>query len=139
MEAELYLARTHAMQYVPGDPSQENQEFANKAAAGFESVLKKQPKNVRAMIGLAGVYQNSSDLGRAHDLYLQVAQLTPLDPKPFYAVGSVDWILAFDKIPLGRGGAALGTGEIRVRPLARSGTFTPSSRRTLRRLPAPKI
>ncbi len=101
-EAELNLANTYSARFIPGSQTEENRAFANKAIESFQDVLKKDPNKVAALGGLAAVYQGMNDFRKAHEFYLRAAQLEPLNPIPFCAVGSVDWYLAFNKMtPVG--------------------------------------
>src|SRR5262249_16463042 len=97
VQAELYLARTYSRRYVPRNRTQDNQDYADNAIRGFQDVLKKDANNVGAVTGLAEMYQNSNQLQKAHDLYVRASQLEPLKPTAFYAIGAIDWILAYDK------------------------------------------
>jgi tetratricopeptide (TPR) repeat protein len=95
--AELYLATAYAQSFIPGAGSPENQKNADMAIETFEKVLQKDPNNVTAVTGLASIYQNTDQIQKAREYYLKNAQMAPDDPTPFYAVGSVDWIIVFDK------------------------------------------
>lgn len=95
--AELYLATAYAQQFIPGAASEENQKNADLAIETFENVLKRDPVNVTAIGGLASIYQNTNQFQRAREFYLKNAQLEPTNPVPFYAVGSVNWIMVFNK------------------------------------------
>jgi len=94
--AELYLARAYAGQYYAA-PHNQDKQFGNKAIEAYEKLLQKDPGNVTALAGAAGIYQNTGQLQKAHDDYLQIEQLMPLNPVPFYSVGAVDWIMAYDR------------------------------------------
>ena len=95
--AELYLATAYAQQFIPGAVSEDNQKNADMAIATFENVLKRDSSNVTAIGGLASIYQNTNQFQKAREFYLKNAQLEPSNPTPFYAVGSVDWIMVFNK------------------------------------------
>jgi tetratricopeptide (TPR) repeat protein len=95
--AELYLATAYAQQFIPGAASEENQKYAELAIETFDNVLKRDPNNVTAIGGLASIYQNTNQFQKAHDFYLKNAALEPTNPVPFYAVGSVNWIMVFNK------------------------------------------
>jgi beta-lactamase regulating signal transducer with metallopeptidase domain len=96
-DAEVYLATTDAVQFVPGKKTEQNQAFAERAVQRFENVLKKNPDNAAAISGLASIYQNTDQLSRAHDYYLKLTQLKPFNAAAFYSVGALDWIIAYDK------------------------------------------
>src|SRR5262249_35109526 len=91
--AELYLATAYSQQFTPGLQSAENDKNAQMAIDTFKSVLQKEPTNVHAVEGLAYIYQNSNRLDKAREYYLKNTQLDPQNPTPFYAVGSVNWLL----------------------------------------------
>jgi tetratricopeptide (TPR) repeat protein len=95
--AELYLATAYAQQFIPGATSEENQKYADLAISTFENVLKRDPNNTTAIGGLASIYQNTNQFQKAREFYLKDASLDPTNPLPFYAVGSVDWIMVFNK------------------------------------------
>lgn len=95
--AELYLATAYSQQFIPGAMSPENQKNADLAIKTFESILAREPKNVSAIAGLAFIYQNTSQYRKAHDYYVMHSELDPNNPIPFYAIGSVNWIMVFDK------------------------------------------
>jgi tetratricopeptide (TPR) repeat protein len=95
--AQLYLATAYAQSYIPGAQSEDNQKNADMAIATFKKVLEKDPNNVTAVTGLASIYQNTDQIQQAREMYLKNAQMAPDDPTPHYAVGSIDWIIVFDK------------------------------------------
>jgi tetratricopeptide (TPR) repeat protein len=95
--AELYLATAYAQQFIPGAVSEDNQRNADMAISTFENVLKRDSNNVTAIGGLASIYQNTNQFERAREFYLKNAELEPTNPTPFYAVGSVNWIMVFNK------------------------------------------
>jgi tetratricopeptide (TPR) repeat protein len=95
--AELYLATAYAQQFIPGAVSDDNQKNADMAIATFENVLKRDASNVTAIGGLASIYQNTNQFQKAREFYLKNAELEPSNPTPFYAVGSVNWIMVFNK------------------------------------------
>src|SRR5215470_17158214 len=94
--AEIYLATAYSQQYIPGGRSEENDKNAQLAIQTFENVLKREPNNVNAIAGLASIHQNTNQFQKAHDYYMKYAQLDSSNPVPFYAIGSVDWIIVYD-------------------------------------------
>jgi tetratricopeptide (TPR) repeat protein len=90
---ELYLATGYAQQFAPGSPTEENQKIAELAVQTFQKVLVKEPKNVTAMAGIASIYQNNAQYDKAREAYIKNAEVDPKNHIPFYAVGSVDWII----------------------------------------------
>lgn len=95
--AELYLATAYSQQFIPGGGSPENQGYADLAAETFQKVLNREPNNVSAVAGLAGIYQNTHQYQKAREFYLKHASMEPENPTAHYSVGSVNWIIAFDK------------------------------------------
>jgi tetratricopeptide (TPR) repeat protein len=91
--AELYLATAYAQQFIPGATSDENRKFAEMAISTFEQVLDRDPKNVSAVAGIASMYQNLQDLQNAREWYKRQTELEPDNPVPYYAIGSLDWII----------------------------------------------
>ena len=100
--AEIYLGTAYAQQYVPGGRGEDNAKNAQMAIQTFDNVLKRDPSNVNAIAGLASMYQNlgqedTRNLRKAHDYYMKYAQLDSNNPVPYYAIGSLDWLIVFDK------------------------------------------
>jgi tetratricopeptide (TPR) repeat protein len=95
--AELYLATAYAQQFVPNGRGEDNDKNAKLAVQTFEDVLKHDPSNVSAVAGLAGIYQNTNDFKKAHEYYVKYASLDSTNATPYYAIGSLDWIIVFDK------------------------------------------
>src|SRR5262249_46294796 len=60
-------------------------------------VLKREPNNSSAIAGLASIYQNTNRFDKAREFYMKNTQLDPTNPVPYYAIGSVDWIIVFNK------------------------------------------
>ena len=98
-EAELYLGETYGRRYSAtlGVKKPDNQDYPEKALQYFMDVLKKEPNNTRALAGLASMYQIAQGPKKARGIYLRLTQLEPLQPVWFYAVASIDWIIAFDR------------------------------------------
>src|SRR5437016_13334504 len=100
--AEIYLATAYSQQYIPGGRSEDNDKNAKLAIQTFEDVLKRDPNNVNAIAGLASMYQSlgqadTTQFQKAHDYYMKYAQLDSSNPVPYYAIGSVDWIMVYKK------------------------------------------
>lgn len=100
--AEIYLATAYAQQYVPGGRGEDNERNAEMAIQTFENVLRRDPNSVNAIAGLASIYQSlgqtdTRNLRKAHDYYMKYAQLESNNPIPFYAIGSLDWLIVYDK------------------------------------------
>src|ERR1043165_3543047 len=95
--AEIYLATAYSQQFIPGGRGEDNEKNAQLAIQTFENVLKRDPNNVNAIAGLASIYQNTNQFQKAHDYYMKYAQLDSMNPVPYYAIGSLDWIIVYDK------------------------------------------
>jgi len=95
--AEVYLGTAYLQQYIPGAMSEDNQKNADMAIATFQKILQRESNNPSAIAGLASIYQNTGQLQKAREFYLKNAQINPTDPVPFYSVGSVDWMIVYDK------------------------------------------
>jgi len=95
--AEIYLGTAYAQQFVPNGRGEDNDKNAKLAIQTFEDVLKHDSTNVNAVAGLASIYQNTQDLPKAHEYYMKYAQLDSTNPVPYYAIGSLDWIIVYDK------------------------------------------
>src|SRR5215470_18967384 len=91
--AEIYLGTAYAQQFVPNGRGEDNDKNAKLAIQTFEDVLKHDSANVSAIAGLAGIYQNTNDFKKAHEYYGKYAQLDATNPTPYYAIGSLDWII----------------------------------------------
>ena len=91
--AELFLGSAYAQQFVPGSNSEENQKTATLAVETFQKVLAKDPANKTAMAGIASIYQNNAQYDKAREAYIKNAEVDPQNHIPFYAVGSVDWLI----------------------------------------------
>jgi tetratricopeptide (TPR) repeat protein len=96
-DAEHYLATAYAQRYVPGVSTRENLAFAEKAIASFKSLLDRNPNDGTALMGLASIYQNTTDFQNARETYIRVSKLMPPNSFAFYAIGSVDWMLVYDR------------------------------------------
>jgi len=92
-DAELYLATGYAQQFLPHSPSEENQKIADLAVQTFQKVLDKDPSNKTALAGIASIYQNNDQYDKAREAYMKNAEVDPQNHIPYYAVGSVDWII----------------------------------------------
>jgi TonB family protein len=97
MVAEFYLATAYASMYKPGDKTPENLESARKGVEIFERVVQREPSNVEALSSLGNLYSSTNDFEKAREVYLRVTKLATQDPKPFYTVASIDWLLVRNK------------------------------------------
>jgi tetratricopeptide (TPR) repeat protein len=95
--AEVYLATAYAQRFIPGVQTRENLAFADNAIESFKRVLSRDPNNINALMGLASIYQNSNHLQDARETYLTASKSDPQNAVTFYCIGSIDWILVYDK------------------------------------------
>jgi len=94
--ALLYLATTYRAQWVPGIPSEENRQKAEKAIQTFERVLERDPASVNAMANIAGIYTGLEEFDLAKEWYRKQIEVTPENHEPYYGIGTIDWQVAHD-------------------------------------------
>ena len=102
MNARLYLATAYAAQYIPGAPSEANQELGRKSVEEFRGVLDFDPQNLSAIDGIGSILFHMAGEPFDPDLFAESKtyhqkhiQLRPLDTEPYYWIGVIDWTLAF--------------------------------------------
>ena len=102
MNARLYLATAYAAQYIPGAPSEANQDLGRKSVEEFRGVLELDPQNLSAMDGIgsilfqmAGTPYDPAKFEESKSFHLKHIQIKPNDPEPYYWVGVIDWTLSF--------------------------------------------
>lgn len=102
VNARLYLATAYAAQYIPGAPSEENQQLGRKAVEEFRGVLDIDPENLSAIDGIgsilfqmAGQPYDTSKFEESKSYHEKHIELRPNDPEPYYWVGVIDWTLSF--------------------------------------------
>lgn len=91
--AQLYLATAYASQFDPNSSTEENQKLADMAIKTFEGVLEKDPKNVSAVAGLAGLYQGLKNFEKSREYYKKQTEIDPNNAVPYYAIASTDWLV----------------------------------------------
>ena len=102
LNARLYLATTYASQYIPGVPSEKNQELGRKGVEEFRGVLDIDPQNLSAIDGIgsiifqmAGTPYDPEKFQESKSYHQKHIALQPKDPEPYYWVGVIDWTLSF--------------------------------------------
>lgn len=102
LNARLYLATAYAVQFIPGAPSEKNQELGRNAVEEFRGVLEIDPQNLSAIDGIgsilfqiAGTPYNSEKFEESKSFFQKHIQIRPNDPEPYYWVGVIDWTLSF--------------------------------------------
>lgn len=100
--ARLYLATAYAAQYIPGLPSEENQQLGRKAVEEFRGVLDIDPENLSAIDGIgsilfqmAGQPYDTSKFEESKSYDQKHIELRPNDPEPYFWIGVIDWTLSF--------------------------------------------
>jgi tetratricopeptide (TPR) repeat protein len=89
--AKIYLATAYLAQYIPGVDSPENLQNANSAIEQYQSVLKRDPKNVNSVKGIAYLYLQMKKLDDAMTYYRKAVDLDSNDPEAYYSIGVIDW------------------------------------------------
>jgi len=108
VNGKLYRATAWMIQYVPGAQSKQNEDYAAKARAGFNDVLKDDPNNERAMDSLAFLCLNEAGslpniteqdqavkikkLDEAKDWFVKVTNVDPKARDAYYSLGVIDWM-----------------------------------------------
>jgi tetratricopeptide (TPR) repeat protein len=93
--AKLYLATAYSYQVVPNLMTPENLAVANKALAGFQEVLAKDPSDLTALKQVASIDRNIQKYDEAKDYEKKVIAADPNDAEAYYTIGFVDWTLAY--------------------------------------------
>ena len=93
--AKLYLATAYAQQYVPGVEDPANVRMAQQAIDEYKKVLENDPKSVNSLKGIAFLYMQMKDFGKARDYYKKAIDVDPNDPEIYYSVGVIDWTQAY--------------------------------------------
>lgn len=106
--AQLYLATSYMIQWVPGADSPDNEKNYDAAQTEFEKVLKTDPKNSLALASMASMAYNSAAAGtqekkvaaleEARKWNQRRIEVDPKDPEPYYYLGVINYDLAFQPI-----------------------------------------
>ncbi len=94
LNAKLYLATAYQSQYVPDNPSQDNQKLGDQAATAYKEILRQQPNNPNALQGLARLYLDMDQLDQSRDYYVRLKSAEPSNPIAYYSIGVIDWTQA---------------------------------------------
>jgi tetratricopeptide (TPR) repeat protein len=110
--AQLYLATSYYIQWVPGAENPDNVKNHDMAAQEFNAVLKKEPNNPLALAmmasmaynaaGAAAADQKSAALEEAKRWNLRRIEANPKDAEPYYYLGVIEWARAFAPIQTAR-------------------------------------
>ena len=72
-----------------------------QAEGKFREVLKRDPKNINSVKGIAYLYLQMKKFDEAKEYYRKATELDPNDPEPYYSVAVIDWTQAYQP-PYGR-------------------------------------
>ncbi len=96
--ARVLLATSYAQQYNPGDESAANTEIATQAISEFKAALKGDPtgeERHRAVVSIASLSLNLKRWDDAREYYMKAIELDPDDAHNYFAMGTIDWTLAY--------------------------------------------
>jgi tetratricopeptide (TPR) repeat protein len=100
--ARLYLGTAYGNQYVAGDQSAKNLEYARRAEHEFRTVLLDDQSNISAIDGLGAILyhiaENPFDAARMEEsktYHERHVALQPKDAEPYYWIGVIEWDLAY--------------------------------------------
>jgi len=110
--AQLYLATSYFIQWIPGAENPDNIKNHDMAAQEFGDVLKKEPSNPIALAMMASMAYNSAQGGtpeqkaaaleEAKRWNLKRIEANPKDAEPYYYLGVIDWSKAYTPIQTAR-------------------------------------
>ena len=110
--AQLYLATSYMIQWVPGADSPDNQKNYNMAKQEFDRVLQKDPKNSLALASMASMAYNSASAGNQEQKMAALEdakkwnerriEVDGKDSEAYYYLGVIDWAEAFTPIQTAR-------------------------------------
>lgn len=106
--AQLYLATSYMIQWVPGADSPDNKKNYDAAQTEFEKVLKTDPKNGLALASMASMAYNSATAGSqekkvsaledARKWNMRRMEVDSKDPEPYYYLGVINYDEGFQPI-----------------------------------------
>ena len=82
LNARLYLATAFAQQYIPGADIPDNNKMAQQAIDQYTEVLKRAPRNINSVKGIAYLYLQMKKFDKAKEFYRKATELDPNDPEP---------------------------------------------------------
>lgn len=110
--AQLYLATSYMIQWIPGADSPDNQKNYNMAKQEFNKVLERDPKNSLALASMASMAYNSATAGTQDQKVAALEdakkwnqrriEVDPNDSEAYYYLGVIDWAEAFTPIQTAR-------------------------------------
>jgi tetratricopeptide (TPR) repeat protein len=119
--AQLYLATSYYIQWVPGAENPDNLKNHDMAANEFNDVLKKDPNNPLALAMMASMAYNAAQAGtpdqkakaldEARAWNLKRIEANAKDAEPYYYLGVIDWAKAYAPIQTARVGIKMAPTE----------------------------
>jgi tetratricopeptide (TPR) repeat protein len=110
--AQLYLATSYYIQWVPGAENPDNVKNHDMASSQFNDVLKRDPNNPLALAMMASMAYNAAGAGtadqrakaleEARQWNLKRIEANPKDDEPYYYLGVIDWAKAYAPIQTAR-------------------------------------
>lgn len=110
--AQLYLATSYMIQWVPGADSPDNKKYHEAAMQEFERILKKDPTNSLALASMASMAYNSASTGTPEQKQAALEEakkwnrrrieVDPKDAEAYYYLGVIDWAQAFTPLQTAR-------------------------------------
>jgi len=82
--AFYYLGSSYVSIYKPGDESEKNKEFGNKASEYLQKALELSPDNKDIIQSLGDINDKMRNFELAEKYYLQIQKFTPNDPASYY-------------------------------------------------------
>jgi len=82
--AFYYLGTSYMSVYKPGDDSEKNKEFGNKATEYLQKALEQNPNNKDIIQSLGDINDKIRNFELAEKYYLQIQKFTPNDPASYY-------------------------------------------------------
>ncbi len=106
--AQLYLATSYMIQWVPGADSPDNKKNYDMAHSEFQKVLKSDPTNSLALASMASMAYNSASAGSpdqkmaalddARKWNQRRIEVDPKDSEAYYYLGVIGWAQAFTSL-----------------------------------------
>jgi tetratricopeptide (TPR) repeat protein len=110
--AQLYLATSYMIQWVPGADSPDNTKNYDAAKTEFNKILATDPKNELALASMASMAYNNASAGtpeqkaaaleEAKKWNLRRIEVDPKESEAYYYLGVIDWAQAFTPIQTAR-------------------------------------
>jgi tetratricopeptide (TPR) repeat protein len=110
--AQLYLATSYMIQWIPGAESPDNKKNHDMARKEFEKVLNKDPKNSLALASMASMAYNAASAGspdqkvaaleEAKKWNQRRIEVNPNEAEAYYYLGVIDWAEAFPPLQTAR-------------------------------------